>query len=323
MKKGFGILAIVVSLVGCATLGHAADKVFRIGISQIVEHPALDAVRKGFIDFLGENGFKEGERVKYDYKNAQNNRSVSGLIARKLVGDKVDLILSISTPSSQDAAAAAKSIPILFAAVTDPVVAGLVESLDKPGRNISGTTDKSPVGKQLDLIKEILPNAGILGTIYNAGEVNSVVSVELIKTAAARRGMKVLRAVANSSSAVKPAAESLLGKVDLMLIPPDNTAVQSFESIVKVCRDNRVPLFASDVDSVKRGAIAALALDYYKLGRRTGAMAKRILEGKVKISEMPVESQKELLLYLNPKQAEKMGVKLSPEMVKRAAKIID
>jgi putative ABC transport system substrate-binding protein len=322
MKKGLGILALFLSLIGCALFGHAADKVFLIGISQIVEHPALDATRKGFVDFLNENGFKEGERVKYDYKNAQNNRSVSGLIARKLVGDKVDLILAISTPSSQDAAAATKEIPILFAAVTDPVAAGLVKTLERPGKNISGTADKSPVGRQLDLIKEILPKAKTLGTIYNAGEVNSVVSVKQIKAEAAKRGMKVVEAVANNSSAVKMAAESLLGKVDLILVPTDNTVVQAFEAVVKVCQDNKVPLFAADTDSVKRGAIAALAVDYYKLGRQTGAMAKRILEGMAKVSLMPVEYQKELLLYLNPKQAKKMGVKLSPEIVKRAAKII-
>ena len=274
------------------------------------------------MDVLEERGFKAGKNVKYEYKNAQNNRAVSGQIARKLVGDKADLILSISTPSSQDVASATKKIPILIAAVTDPVAAGLVKSLAKPGGNVSGTTDKSPVAKQLDLIREILPKTKTLGTIYNAGEVNSVVSVKDIKAEAAKRGMKVVEVTAASSSAVKMAAESLVGKVDVIHVPADNTVVLAFESVVKVCQDNKIPLFAADTDSVARGAIAALAVDYYKLGRQTGAMAVKVLEGKVKIADLPVEYQKELLLHLNPGQAKKMGVKVPDAMVKRAAKII-
>ena len=308
-------LALVLPLVG-------ADRVFRIGISQIVEHPALDATRKGFLDDLKEHGYAEGKNMQVDYKNSQNNRAVSGQIARKFVGDTVDLVLAISTPSSLDVAAVTKDIPILFSAVTDPLVAGLVKSMTKPGANLSGTTDRSPVSKQLDLIREVLPNAKKLGTIYNAGEVNSAASVKEIKAEAEKRGMTVVEAAAASSSAVKMAAESLVGKVDVIHIPTDNTVVLALESVVKVCQDNKIPLFAADTDSVARGAIAALAVDYYKLGRQTGAMARNVLEGKVKISELPVEFQEELLLHINPKQARMMGVKLPENMVKRASKII-
>ncbi len=323
MKRGL-VLTCCFALMFCPSiLAQAADKVFLIGITQIVEHPALDATRKGFVEYLEENGYKAGRKAEYDYKNAQNNRAVSGQIARKLVGDKVDLILSIATPSSQDAAAATKEIPILFAAVTDPVAAGLVRSLAKPGGNVSGTTDRSPVARQLDLIREIVPNARRLGTIFSPGEVNSVASVKEIKGEADKRGMSVVEASATSSSGVKMAAESLVGRVDSIHVPTDNTVVLALESVVKVCQDNKIPLFAADVDSVTRGAIAALAVDYYKLGRQTGAMAQKILEGKVKVSELPVEEQNELLLHLNPKQAKKMGVTLSDAIVKRASKIIE
>ena len=135
--------------------------------------------------------------------------------------------------------------------------------------------------------------------------------------------MKVIESPASTSSAVKMAAESLVGRVDFIHIPTDNTVVLALESVVKVCQDNKIPLFAADVDSVNRGAIAALAVDYYQLGRQTGAMAVRILDGKVKVSELPVEYQKDLLLHLNPKQATKMGVKLPESIVKRASKIIE
>jgi len=306
-----------------ALSGFGAEKVVKFGISQIVEHPALDATRKGFIDQLEEQGYKSGSKAEYLYKNAQNNRAVSGQIARHLVGEKVDLILAISTPSAQDAAAATQEIPILFAAVTDPVAARLVKSLEQPGGNVSGTTDRSPVTQQLAVIREIVPKAKTIGTVFNSGEVNSVASVKDIKSEAAKLGMTVVEAPATSSSAVKMAAESLVGRVDVIHIPTDNTVVLALESVIKVCQDNKIPLFAADVESVGRGAIAALAVDYYKLGRQTGAMAARIIEGTVRVSELPVEFQKELLLHINPKQAKKMGVDLPEAVVKKASKIVE
>jgi len=316
------VLVVGFLMMVCISLAPAADKAVRIGISQIVEHPALDATRKGFTDELAANGYVEGKNVEFDYKNAQNNRPVSGQIARKFVGDKVDLILAISTPSSQDAAAATKQIPILFAAVTDPVLAGLVKSLKPPGGNVSGTMDKSPVPAPLDLIVEILPSVKRLGTVYNSGEANSVASVNDLQAEAVKRGIELVKASATSSSAVRPAAESLVGKVDAIHVPTDNTVVLALESVVKVAQDNKIPLFAADVDSVARGAIAALAVDYYRLGRQTGAMARKVLEKKAKISELPVEYQKELQLHINPGQAQKMGVKLPSSVLKRAAKTI-
>ncbi len=323
MKRAWALVLALAPVLAGVVCAHAGDKVYQIGISQIVEHPALDDTRRGFIDELKEHGYIAGKNVEFDYKNAQNNRPVSGQIARKFVGDNKDLVLTIATPSSQDMAAATEKIPILFSAVTDPVAAGLVKSLKQPGGNVSGTTDRSPVSAQLDLIKEILPDVKRLGTIYNAGEVNSVASVKDIKAEAKKRGIDVIEATAATSSAVKQAAESLVGNVDAIHIPTDNTVVLAFESVVKVCRDNKIPLFAADVDSVARGAIAALAVDYYKLGRQTGKMAVKILEGKTDISKLPVEYQKELLLHLNPKQAKVMGVTLPDAVVKRASKTIE
>lgn len=323
MGRWFNIFCVVVVICCVGISAQADEDKIQIGISQIVEHPALDATRKGFIDYLNENGYPEGEKVEYTYKNAQNNRPVSGQIAKQLVGSEVDLILTIATPSSQDVAALTDKIPVLFSAVTDPVAAGLVKSLEKPGGNISGTMDKSPVSAQMDILTEVIPEAKTIGTIYNAGEVNSVSSVKDLKAELKKRNMKLVEATAANSSAVKMGAESLVGKVDAIHIPTDNTVVLAFESVVKVCVDNKIPLFAADTDSVKRGAIAALAVDYYKLGRQTGEMAKRILDGKAKIGETPVEYQKELLLYLNPSSAEKMGVDIPKSVMKKAEKIIE
>jgi putative tryptophan/tyrosine transport system substrate-binding protein len=317
------VIVCAIALAGSASAAAGKEKLLRIGISQIVEHPALDATRKGFMDDLEQNGFEQSKKVEYDYKNAQNNRAVSGQIARKFVGDEVNLILAISTPSAQDAAAATKNIPILFSAVTDPKAAGLVKTLETPGSNVSGTSDRSPITRQLELIRQILPAARTLGTIYSPGEANSVASVGEIEAAAAKMGLKVEKAAATSSSMVKMATESLLGRVDAIHVPTDNTVVLALESVVKVCQENKIPLFAADVDSVDRGAIAALALDYYKLGRQTGAMARKALQGSVKMSEMPVEVQDDLVLHVNPAQAIKMGVKLPESVLKQASKIVE
>jgi putative tryptophan/tyrosine transport system substrate-binding protein len=325
-KKAMRIL-----LFGCLVLGfssspasQAGDNPVLIGITQLVEHPALDAVRKGFMDDLKESGILGQDEGSCEYKNAQNNRAVSAQIAKSLVGAKATLVLAISTPSAQDMAAVTKDIPILFAAVTDPVAAGLVKSLLNPGGNVSGTTDLSPVDKQLGLCMEIVGEIRLrrLGTIYNAGEVNSVASVKELRYEAARRNIVLVEVPVTSSGMVKMGAESLVGKVDAIHVPTDNTVVSALESVVKVCQDNKIPLFAADTDSVTRGAIAALAVDYYKLGRQTGAMARKILSGKVMISNLPVESQEEMLLQLNPGQAEKMGVRLSEGVLKRASKIV-
>ena len=323
MRKACALIAVCSMLI-CAVLAIASGKgPVRVGISQIVEHPALDATRKGFIDDLTENGYAKGRRIEYDYKNAQNNRPVSGQIARKFVGDNVDLILAISTPSAQDVAAATKNIPILFAAVTDPVSSGLAKSLKAPGGNVSGTSDRSPVSAQIDLILEILPKVKKLGTVYNSGEANSVASINELEAEATKKGITLVKAPATSSSAVRPAVESLVGKVDAIHVPTDNTVVLALESVVKVAQDNKIPLFAADVDSVARGAIAALAVDYYKLGRQTGAMARKVLEKRAEINELPVEHQKELQLHINPGQAKKMGVQLPDSVVKRASKTIE
>jgi putative tryptophan/tyrosine transport system substrate-binding protein len=322
MKWLVGIFLCLISFCLAGSSIAQQDKMIRVGISQIVEHPSLDATRKGFVDELQDQGYTPGKTIDYDYKNAQNNRAVSVQIARKFVGDPVDLILTISTPSSQDAAAATKEIPILFSAITDPLAAGLVESLSKPGRNVSGTTDRSPVAGQMDLIREIIPNAKKLGVIYNPGEVNSVASVKDIKAESAKRGMTLIEAPAPSSSAVRTAAETLVGKVDAIHIPTDNTVVLALESVIKVCQENKIPLFASDVESVSRGAMAAVAIDYYKLGRQTGVMAKKLLEGTAKISQMRVEEQKDLLLHLNIGQTTKMGVTIPEPIVLRATRVI-
>ena len=321
MRRWWLFVALVMIL-GGPSAPVARAKVWHIGINQFVEHPALDAVRRGFLDYLKEHHFIAGRNIRVDYQNAQANQATAALIARRQVGAGLDLILAIATPSAQSSLAAARGrgVPILFSAITDPVGAGLVKSLKRPGRDVSGTSDLSPVALQLALFKEVLPGLKRLGVIYNAGEANSVTLIRLARAACKKMGLKLVEATAPNSAAVLAAAKSLVGRVDAFYVPTDNTVVSALESAVKVAQDNRLPLFATDVHSAKRGAAVALGMDYYRLGRQTGAMAVRFFKGQP-LSKLPVETLKRMLLHVNLKTAAKMGLKVPAAIIKRADKV--
>jgi len=305
--------------------GAQADsgKPFTIGIAQFVEHPALDAAREGFLAQMAKNGFEEGKDVVYDHKSAQASMDTAISIAQTFEADKVDLILAIATPTAQAAAQTSKEIPVVFTAVTDPVEAGLVDSLEKPGGNVTGTSDMNPVEEQLKLIKEIDPNASTVGIIYSSGEVNSKVQVDAAKEVAGSLGLTITEAAITSATEVKQAAESMVGKVDAFYIPTDNLVVSSIAAVLSVAEDQKIPVIAGDENSVKSGAIATYGIDYYKLGEQTANMAAKILKGEAKPGDMPVEMQEEMKLVINKKAAEKMGVNLPQSMLDRAGEIVE
>jgi putative ABC transport system substrate-binding protein len=322
----FTVLAVLllVGAAGCGSKGQSssqqqAQKV-KLGVIQIVEHPALDAARKGFLDVLAENGYKDGEKLALDYQNAQGQQDNLQTIANKFAQDKKNLILAIATPSAQVMADKTSEIPILITAVTDPVAAKLVKSMDKPDTNITGTTDMNPIKEQLQLIKDIVPTVKKVGVIYNSSEVNSQVQVKACKDVAPGLGLEIVEAPITASNEVMQGAQSLIGRCDAVYIPTDNMVVAAVASVVKVGESNKLPVFAAEENTVKGGAIGTYGIDYYKLGRQTGEMALRILKGE-KPQTMAIESQKELTLTLNPAAAERMGVTL-PEALKAKATLI-
>jgi len=292
---------------------------------QIVEHPSLDAARQGFLDVLAENGYKEGDNLVVNYENAQGDMPTLNSIAQSMAGDKPDVILAIATPSAQAVANATKgtSIPVLFTAVTDPVAAGLVESMEKPNTNLTGTTDMAPIADQIKLIKDIDPSVKNVGIIYNSGEVNSVVQVEMVKEVAKDLGLEIVEAVATSTSEVDQAAKSLVGKVDAIYVPTDNVAVTALEAIVQVAENNSILLVSAEKDSVNRGTVATIGLDYYKLGRQTGEMALKIIAGEAKPQDMPVEVQEQNDVIINLKAAKALNVSIPKEVLDRAVEIIE
>ncbi|HYE01320.1 MAG TPA: ABC transporter substrate-binding protein [Alphaproteobacteria bacterium] len=292
-----------------------------VAITQIVEHPALDAARKGVQDELAAAGFTEGQNLKWSFESAQGNPATAAQIAKKFVGDRPDVIVAIATPSAQAVAANTKDIPLVFSAVTDPVGAKLVASLDKPGGNVTGTSDLLPMDQHVGLIRQLLPNAKRVGILFNPGEANSVTSVKQFTDAAKAQGITVVEGAASKSGDVLAAARSLVGKVDAIYVPTDNTVVSAFEAVVKVGTDAKLPVVAGDTDSVKRGAVAALGFDYYDVGRQTGKMVAAILKGG-KPADIPVETVKKADLYLNAKTAPAMGVTLPDALLQQAKEVV-
>jgi putative ABC transport system substrate-binding protein len=308
---------------GAQSAAQSTEKPIKIGIVQIVEHPALDAARDGFIAKMTKHGFEEGKQVVYDRKSAQGSMDTAISIAQKFQGDQVDMILAIATPTAQAAAQTTRDIPILFTAVTDPVEAGLVKTMEKPGGNVTGTTDMNPVEEQLALVKELKPNAKSVGIIYNSGEINSKVQVNLAKSASAKLGLQIQEAAITSPTEVKQAAESMVGKVDALYVPTDNMVVSSLAAILTVAEEHKIPVIAGEDNTVKSGAIATYGIDYGKLGEQTADMAAKILKGEAKPADMPVEKQSNMKLIVNTKAAEKMGVTLPKELLDRADEVVN
>ncbi|NLA58139.1 MAG: ABC transporter substrate-binding protein [Firmicutes bacterium] len=319
---GMGIVALLlVTMLGSSLVLAAEDKI-KIGITQIVEHPALDAARQGFIDELAAFGYDEG-RVIYDMQNAQGDFATAQAIAEKFVQGSVDLILAIATPTAQATANVTQDIPILITAVTDPVAAGLVESIEVPGTNVTGTSDLTPVAKQLELLKTIAPQAKRVGVLYNPGEANSLVQLDLAREAAAKLGLSLVEIPVDNSSSVYQSAQSAVGRVDVLYVPTDNTVVSALESVVIVAENAKLPLIVGETDSVRRGALATISIDYYNLGRQTGRMALEILEKGADPAVMPIQYLEDVELVLNLGAARRMGVELPAELVAEAGQIFD
>jgi len=303
--------------------GETGKKVFKVGVSQLVAHPALDLDQKGFLDEMKKQGFIEGENVVFDIKNSQGDPNTAKTIADKFVADKVDVILSITTPSSQAAAMATKGtgIPVVYIAVSDALGAGLISDLNKPtGTNITGVYSADPVEEQMDLIKEIQPSIKKLGVLYNAGEANSVSNVKRMKEYLKGK-VEIVEATVSSSNEVQAAAQSLVGRVDAMFMPQDNTVMSAVETVIKIGQDNKIPFYTGDTESVKKGALATIGNDEYDCGRQGAVLVARILRGE-KAGDIVSEKARKRTLLINSVAAKKYGVTIPQEVLSRADEVL-
>jgi putative tryptophan/tyrosine transport system substrate-binding protein len=302
---------------GAGATGGGDGETVEIGITQIISHPSLDAAREGFKRALEENGIN----ANYDEQNAQGDQTTATSIASTFASDDKDLVLAVATPTAQAAAQAITDVPVLFTAVTEPAEAGLVDSWEAPGGNLTGTSDLNPVKEQLELLAEIAPDAKTVGVVYSSGEVNSQVQVDLAKEAAADLGLTLEEATVSTSAEVQQAAQSL--EVDAFYVPTDNIVVSALESVIAVGEQRQVPVIVGESDSVERGGVATYGIDYDKLGYQTGLMAVKILKDGADPAEMPVETLDELTLVVNPAAAERMGVEIPQSVLDRADTVIE
>ena len=314
LKCAFAFLA------AAAVSAGASLSAYTISIHQYVEHPSLDQAVQGFKDALKDANITD---VTYHTHIAQARSDTALQIVNQIIGEKPDLILAVATPSAEPTVNAIKDIPILFTAVTDPVHAKLVASNESPGGNVTGTSDMNPVADQLALIVEIQPGLKNLGVIYNPGEANSTVQVDLAKAKAAELGINIVESPAVNTAAVHQAAQFLVGKVDAIYLPTDNTVISSLEAVLQVALDQKIPVYPAEDDSIRKGGVAVVSLSYYQLGRQTGQMAVDILRHGKKPSEIPVEGQKNPKLIVNKNFAAKIGLAIPDSVLSRADETID
>ena len=316
------ILSLLVATCGAV---HAADTK-KIAVSMIIEVPQLVQTKDGVLAGLSERGFSDGKNLSVEYQTANGSMPTQQQIARKFVGEAPDVIVAITTPTSQAMVAATKDIPIVFATVIDPVKAKVISKYDKPGGNVTGVSDAPPIAQQLRLMREILPNLKKLGFIYNPSLDSSKATLEWINEQGKPLGIEVVESPAPTVNEVIPAARKLVGKVDAIFIPNDTTVVASIEAIVKIGEETKTPIFTGETRGVERGGIASVGLNYTEVGRLAGHMVAEVLSGKkpgdidaiIAYQKLP-----NLDVYMNKRSALAMGVAIPQTVLARATKVVE
>lgn len=318
MKKWIttGLLATTLGLglAACGNTNNATeDGKKTVGILQLVEHGSLDAAYEGFKEGLAEGGYKEGENLTLEYQNAQNSQDNLKSMSEKLVKNSPDLLLGIATPAAVSLANETTDIPIVVTAVTDLVEAKLAESNEAPGRNITGTSDMVPIDKQIQLLLSIVPDAKTIGIMYNAGEANSKIQADLAEKALKDAGVDVKVLTANTTNDVQQVTTSLAKDVDGIYVPTDNTFASAAAVVGEVAKETKTPIVAGSVEQVEDGALATFGIDYKSLGKQTGELAAKILDGDEKPATTPVETANKLELVVNQEMA--TALEIDPESI--------
>ena len=334
MKKR--VLAVVLGVVMTMSLAACGgsksedtasdgEKTYTIGISQFAEHGSLDNCREGFLEGLKEEGIEEGKNLKADVKNAAADQGTTKQISDGFVSDKVDLICAIATPSAQAAynSAMNSDIPVVYTAVTDPIAAKLANEDGTPVGNVTGTSDELPIKAQLEMIREMLPDATKIGIMYTTSEVNSVSALEKYKDLAGDYGFTIVEKGVTQTADISLATDELLDEVDCISNLTDNTVVNSLATILDKANEKNIPVFGSEIEQVKIGCVAAEGLDYIALGKQTGKMAAQILKGEKKASEMNFETITEPGFYVNTAVAENLGITVPQDLADNAVESFD
>ncbi len=314
------VMVMALTVVGCGKTSQKDDGKLTIGIVQIIEHPSLNTIRESMVAELAALGYKDGENITIDYQNAQNDQTNLKTIAQKFVNSKYDLIVAIATPSAQAVVGETKDIPIVFSACTDPVGSGLVASLEKPGANVTGTSDAISAVKIMELAQRITPGFKTVGALYNSSETNSVSVINDLKAYGAQNGIKVIDATVTNTNEVQQAISSLVGKVDVVFSPIDNTVASAMPVVAQVANKAKLPVYVGADSMVKDGGLATYGVNYTTLGQETAKMVAEILKG-TKPGDIPVKSMSDVEIYLNKDTAAAIGINIPDDVMAEAVQI--
>ncbi len=309
-----GIAGAAAVLAGCGSGSATTDSgsgtgSYKIGVVQLTEHTALDAANNGFVEAIKASGLE----VTIDQQNAQNDQSACQTIASKFVGDGVDLIYAIATPAAQAAAAATTEIPIVGSAITDYAASGLVKDNDKPGTNVTGASDLTPVAEQLQMMQKVLPDVKKVGLLYCSAESNSDIQIASAKEELDALGLSYTEYAVSSSNEIQSVVESAVGKVDALYAPTDNTIAAGAAQVGQICKENKLPFITGEEGMCEAGGLFTLSINYTDLGKLAGEMAVKILKGEAKAADMAIEhlSTEDLVVVKNEEMAAAIGVDLS------------
>jgi putative ABC transport system substrate-binding protein len=319
MKKITILMVVIVAALLILLLrkpSNENDKV--IAIATLMSQPALDAVQHNLIGELTKEGYIEGKNVHYIIRNANGQQQLSASIASELVADNPDVIVPITTPMAQAVVAAKPKCPVVFAAVTDPVGAGIVKSLDTGEKNVTGTSDAWPYKDQLALIKKISPTVKRLGVLFNPGEAASQYGIKQIRKYAPALGYELVEGPVSSTNDVYAVAQNLASRVDALFLSSDNTVISGVAAALKVAVQHKIPLYVGDSGTVEKGGMAAVSVGYAELGVETGKLVARVLKGEHYIPTFVAHGSE---IYLNTKAAQLMGVKIPQDVLSQATKI--
>lgn len=311
MKKNVFIFFILFIIFSCSENKEnksSSNELIKIGIIQLVEHPALDQAHQGFVDGLKEAGYEEGKNIEFDYQNAQGEQANCLTIAQKFLNDKSDLILAIATPAAQAVANLIKDIPILVTAVTDPETAKLVEKNDAPNGNVSGTSNLTPVDEQMVLLKKLVPNVKTVALMYNSSEQNSKFQIDMAKRKLDEMGISYIEATITNPNDIQQVVQSIIGKAEAVYIPTDNMLAAGMPNVIAVTEPAKIPVICGEVDMLKSGGLATYGISHYELGKLTSKQAVRILKGEAVPANMPIEYLQTPTLSINTNAAEKLGI---------------
>ncbi|MBQ6820757.1 MAG: ABC transporter substrate-binding protein [Clostridium sp.] len=317
-------LSVFVTLGGCsnstASKEDSEEKIYEIGISQLIQHTALDSAREGFIEGLKEKGYEEGKNIKIDYQNAQGDNPTAQTIAQKFVSDEKDLILAIATNSAQAAYNATKDIPIIFTAVTDPIEAGIAKDWKSSGTNVTGVSDMVSIDEQLDLLLKLVPDVKTIGVVYSTSEANSKVQVDALKEAAKKLNLEVKDITVTNVNEINQNLTAGISDIDALYTPTDNTVASSYDLVGQIALKNNVPILGAEQAVVEKGGLCSIGIDYYKLGVETGYKAAEVLEGK-KASEVEISTLSDLTVVVNTDVLEKLNLTMPSDLEETATKV--